>query len=422
MPLLLTVVDAFGHAFDVHLDADPETPVAAIAEALAAMDGTALPMDGSGLHFEGVELPPEMSLRESPLRDGAVVGLGRSVSPRAVEPRGLVEVRAVGGPGAGAVHRLDIGEYRIGLAADGTPLIARPGPGRPALALRVGPGGRCRLVQASPTDSSTMLQIDREDVDGEQDWPIGAQLRIGDCLLELLAPERADAALQPSEDGAGWDYNRPPRLLPPKPETRFALPSPPTPPAKRPLPYIAAILPLVMAGAGVLIFGRLSMLLFGLLSPLAIVGNYWTNKRSGRETHATSVANYEEKKARIEADAEAALIAERTARRHGFPDPAAVLLTAVGPRRRLWERRTSDDDFLELRVGTADQASDVVLQDPTQDEHRRKVARAAYDVPVTVALRTHKVFGIAGRGAAAAAVARWAVAQAAVLHSPRDLH
>lgn len=422
MPLILTVVDAFGHAFDVHLDADPDTPVAAVAEALAAMDGTALPIDGSGLHFEGAELPPEMSLRESPLRDGAVIGLGRSVSAPAAEPRGLVEIRAVGGPGAGAVHRLDIGEYRIGLAVDGTPHIVRPGPGRPALALRVGPGGRCRLVPPSPADSSSVLQIDREDVDGEQDWPTGAQLRIGDCLLELLAPERPDAALQPSEDGAGWDYNRPPRLLPPKPETRFTLPSPPTPPAKRPLPYIAAILPLIMAGAGVLIFGRLSMLLFGLLSPLAIIGNYWTNKRSGRETHATSVAKYEEKKARIEADAEAALIAERTARRHGFPDPAAVLLTAVGPRRRLWERRTSDEDFLELRVGTADQASDVVLQDPTQDEHRRKVARAAYDVPVTVALRTHKVFGIAGRGPAAAAVARWTVAQAAVLHSPRDLH
>ncbi|MEV7524608.1 FtsK/SpoIIIE domain-containing protein [Streptomyces sp. NPDC091371] len=422
MPLLLTVVDELGHAFDVHLDADPDTPVAAIAEAIAATEGMSMPLPGSGLYLGAEELPPDMSLRESPLRDAAVVGLGRPVGAPAAEPGGLVEVRAVGGPGAGAVHRLDMGEYRIGFEVDGSVRIARSGHGPHLVGLRVGPGGRCAVTPEASGASGSVLRLDREDLDEERPWPVGGQLQLGDSLLELVSPERPDAALQPSEDGAGWDYNRPPRLRPPKPETRFTLPAPPTAPSKRPLPYIAAILPLVMAGAGVLIFGRLSMLLFGLLSPMAVVGNYLTNKRSGRQSHADAVREYEEKKARIEADAEAALVAERTARRTGFPDSAAVLLTAVGPRRRLWERRTADADFLELRVGTSDQPSDVVLQDPTRDEHKRKFARMAYDVPVTVALREHKVLGIAGGGPGAAAAARWVVAQAAVLHSPRDLH
>lgn len=152
-----------------------------------------------------------------------------------------------------------------------------------------------------------------------------------------------------------------------------------------------------------------------------MIGNYVMSRRSGKESYATRLKKYEEARARIETEADEAVVAERTARRSWFPDPAAVLLTAVGPRRRLWERRTSDTDFLELRVGTADQPSDVVLQDPTVDEHRRQLPRVAFDVPVTVGLRGHRVLGIAGRSEAVRAVARWVVGQAAILHSPRDL-
>ncbi|MER6386056.1 hypothetical protein [Streptomyces sp. NPDC001250] len=43
MPLIFTVVDDVGEAFDVHLDADPDTPVGAIAQALAETCGAALP-------------------------------------------------------------------------------------------------------------------------------------------------------------------------------------------------------------------------------------------------------------------------------------------------------------------------------------------------------------------------------------------
>ena len=51
-------------------------------------------------------------------------------------------------------------------------------------------------------------------------------------------------------------------------------------------------------------------------------------------------------------------------RRHDCPDPAAVLSIAAGPRRRLWERRRTDPDYLLLRVGTADLPSAVELTDP----------------------------------------------------------
>ncbi|MFF1716389.1 FtsK/SpoIIIE domain-containing protein [Streptomyces sp. NPDC058268] len=418
---MLTVVEGGGDAFDVHLDADPDTPVSAVAEALAGAGGVHRPPEGLGLYADDRLLPADMRLREAPLHHAAIVGLGRPAGTASAEPNGLVELRAVGGPGAGAVHRLDMGEYRIGLGHDGTAQVLRAVPDRPSAVLAIGPGGRCRIQPDTAAPDGSTPQLDREDLTEATAWPVGAQLLVGGCLLELARPQKPDAAVQPSEDGTGWNYNRPPRLRPAENATRFTLPSPPAPPAARPLPWITALAPLVMAGAGALIFGRMTMLLFGLLSPVAILGNYLMSRRTGRQSHSDSVTAYEEKKARIEGDATQALAAERTARRRGFPDPAEVVLTAVGPRRRLWERRTSDADFLELRVGTADMASDVVLQDPTKDEHRREDPWTAYDVPVTVPLREHDVLGIAGEGPAARAVARWAVAQAAVLHSPRDL-
>ncbi|AOP44995.1 cell division protein FtsK [Streptomyces lydicus] len=421
MSLMLTVVEGGGDAFDVHLDADPDTPVSAVAEALAGAGGVHRPPEGLGLYAGDRLLPADMRLRDAPLHHAAIVGLGRPAGTASAEPDGLVEVRAVGGAGAGAVHRLDMGEYRIGLAHGGTAQVLRAVPDRPFAVLAVGPGGRCRIAPDASAPADGTLQLDRVDLAEATAWPAGAQLLVGDCLLELALPQKPDAAVQPSEDGTGWDYNRPPRLRPAGTATRFTLPTPPAAPAARPLPWITAAAPVVMAVAGALVFGRMSMLLFGLLSPVVVVGNFLMSRRSGRQSHSSSVAEYEEKKARIEGDAEQALAAERTARRRGFPDPAEVVLTAVGPRRRLWERRTSDADFLELRIGTADLPSDVVLHDPTKDEHRRQDPWTAYDVPVTVPLREHDVLGIAGEGPAARAVARWAVAQAAVLHSPRDL-
>ncbi|MEW2439086.1 FtsK/SpoIIIE domain-containing protein [Streptomyces caniferus] len=417
---MLTVVEGGGDAFDVHLDADPDTPVGAVAEALAGAGGVHRPPEGLGLYAGDQLLPADLRLRDAPLRHAAVVGLGRPAGTASAEPDGLVEIRAVGGAGAGAVHRLDIGSYRIGLAHDGTAQVLRAVPHRPSAVLTVGPGGRCRVApDASAPDGPP--QLDREDLAGDTAWPAGAQLLVGGCLLELALPQAPDAAVQPSEDGTGWDYNRPPRLRPAATATRFTLPSPPAPPSARPLPWITALAPLIMAGAGALIFHRTSMLLFGLLSPVAIVGNFIMSRRTGRQSHSESVTAYKEKKERIEGDATEALVAERTARRRGFPDPAEVVLTAVGPRRRLWERRMNDADFLEMRIGTADLDSDVVLLDPTKDEHRRQDPWTAYDIPVTVPLREHHVMGIAGQGQAARAVARWTVAQAAVLHSPRDL-
>ncbi|WP_030024697.1 FtsK/SpoIIIE domain-containing protein [Streptomyces monomycini] len=86
-----------------------------------------------------------------------------------------------------------------------------------------------------------------------------------------------------------------------------------------------------------------------------------------------------------------------------WPDPATVLLTALGPGPRLWERGPDHPDALTVRLGTAPQDG----------------GRAA--VPVTVELRKAGALGLAGPRARLGGLARAAVAQLAALHSPATL-
>ena len=157
------------------------------------------------------------------------------------------------------------------------------------------------------------------------------------------------------------------------------------------------------------------------LSPVMLVGSHLSERGHGRKSGARQLAAYREHKARIERDAREALEAERAERRDQFPDPATVLSIASGPRRRLWERRRADPDYLLLRVGTADLPSAVELTDPELDEHRRQVVWLVPDAPVTISLPERGVIGVAGPGDVPRAIGRWLVAQAATLHSPNDV-
>jgi len=406
---------------DALLDADAGTPVGDVRDGMLRLLGRpAEESDGepSQISVAGVIVDPGQSLADSPLREAATVALGPPAAAGDFEePEGLVEVRLVGGPGAGSVYRLDIGEYDAG-AGDGCSVRLDDGElsGR-SLRLRVAPDGRCFVRPVENVPAS----LDGAPLDGEQVWPQGAQVALGRTLLELDVPTHPDAALQPSDDGAGFDYNRPPRLNPLSQQARFRLPVPPTEQEGPPLPLIAALLPLVVAGAAAYLFHNYFFLLFAVLSPVSMIANYVSGRRRGRASVRTQRARYEKQRARIEDEARATLRREQSARRAASPDPAEALLVAIGPRRRLWERRQRDDDSLVVRVGTADLPSQVVLEDPARDEYQRQVTWNAADVPVTIPLRQHGVVGIAGSEQAVEALSRWIVAQAAVLHSPSDL-
>ncbi|MFE2357173.1 FtsK/SpoIIIE domain-containing protein [Streptomyces parvulus] len=451
MRLSLTVVDPIGGASaDVVLDADPESSVGDITRELASQVGVAggaqiIPIGGRPgpggtpqAFVDGYPLDPDANIAGSPLREGAVVSLHDPAGCVPGEPTGVVEFRVAGGPAAGAVHRLGVGRYDIGSGPAAHIRIDDPELASRAATLSIAMDGNCDVVlhgieKKSTEDKekekakdknkggdSNQPRLDGENFDGGS-WPLGSQLALGNTLLEIDGYSPPNAALKWSEDGAGLDYNRPPRLRPADRETHFRLPSPPREYEARPLPWLMALFPLVGAVVSVMIFGRWYYMIMALLSPLMLFGNYFMDKKHGRKSHAKQVKEYKEVKERIEGDAQDALRLERLDRRGAVPDPASVLAFGTGPRTRLWERRRTDADHLLLRVGTGRVPSEVVLDDPEQDEHKRQVTWDIEDSPVALPLTELGVIGIAGPGDSAQALARWVVAQTAVLHSPMDV-
>ncbi|MFJ9714871.1 FtsK/SpoIIIE domain-containing protein [Streptomyces sp. NPDC101213] len=87
-----------------------------------------------------------------------------------------------------------------------------------------------------------------------------------------------------------------------------------------------------------------------------------------------------------------------------WPDPAALLLTALGPGPRLWERGPGHPETLAVRLGTADRVAPDGSLLPA--------------VPVTAGLREAGALGLAGPRPRLAGLARAVLAQLAALHSP----
>ncbi|MFE9025767.1 FHA domain-containing protein [Streptomyces iakyrus] len=109
-------------------------------------------------------------------------------------------------------------------------------------------------------------------------------------------------------------------------------------------------------------------------------------------------------------DAPAAVVAEQhpvvvPAAPETWPDPATLLLTALGPGPRLWERGPGHPEALAVRLGTADRAA--------PDGSGLLPA-----VPVTAGLREVGALGLAGPRARLAGLARAVLAQLTALHSP----
>ncbi len=447
MRIMLTVLSEHADR-DVVVEGDETTTVARLAESLAGQGGER-PGNPSnvvrltrskapyGLGRDTAAAPPTLWLDGRPLnpsapalgllRDGDLVTLDRDLAAATVaeEPGGIVEIRVVGGPAAGSVHRLSLGVHTVGSDPACAVAVADPLlPGEAAVvrltpeAITVEAGGRA----GDGAGTAAAARLDREPLEGPVPWPEHAVLTCGASVLTLKAVEPADAHLDAQQDG-GLAYNRPPRLRPPASTRRFEVPAEPKRAETMRLQLLTAFLPAALGVAMAWALHVWYFLLMALMTPLIMIGQWWSDRRHGRKKYRQQMKQYREQLKVFEAAVERARAEDEAERRAAAPDPAEVLLTATGPRRRLWERRNHDPDALRLRVGLADlpadlefapersAGADTPLPDPPN----------CHAVPVAFAMRRLGVAGLTGPRQATAGLARWLVGQAATLHSPRDL-
>ncbi|MEU4245466.1 FtsK/SpoIIIE domain-containing protein [Actinoplanes sp. NPDC026619] len=390
------------------VDAEPGASVgtftAEMANALGRRPGTL---------FHGVTpLDPRLSLADARLGAGAELGLNRPARPSAGQV-GAVEVRLVGGPGAGGIVLLPPGEYDVGGAPSCRVRLAGDVPATAARLLVAAD----RTVQVS---ALSPVEMDGTMLDGPADWPAGRQLAIGGNLLELAVGVPARAPMTRAADGFTREFNRPPRFFPQIPGGQFRLLTEPVKPEKSTFPLASLLLvPAIGALVGIISTGNWKFVFLALASPAAALFTQFGGKRRKRVTFDEQLQAYEEKSARLREEIDEAVLEEQRARRYAYPDPALIGRIATLPGERLWERRHEDDDFLALRVGTSSMPSAVRVEDPAQEEHRRIVVPELGQVPVAVDVRDSGVVGVAGERLDR--LTPWLVAQAAALHSPDDL-
>ncbi|MGH3234720.1 MAG: FHA domain-containing protein, partial [Streptosporangiaceae bacterium] len=328
------------------------------------------------------------------------------------------------GPDAGLVVPVGTGDYTVGRDGGDVPLTNNDVSRRHCvISVSATAGGVACAIRDSGSTNGTGL--DGAPV-GRQPEPVqpGQLIAVGRDTLTIALPLAESAMAVPGEpsDPFGWRLSKPPRdhPIPPQPVV-IDLGAEPSQRDRMPSWLTMLIGPAVSMTAGAAVGAITRQWLFLLLGLGGVVVTLVTQV-SGRRAASTRLRSAQREfrdTAVAGQDRLAAAIAdEQRQRREVSPDPAHVAQIASGPGTRLWERLPADEDFLHLRVGSADLPAATVELRGSAPGAAEPLVR---DVPLPVALRDLGVLGIAGSTGLSRPALTWVVAQLAVLHSPRDL-
>ena len=415
MRVVLTVSDdVAGTRSDLVVDAPGETPLALVLDAIGREVGTVSRMP------EGVD--EQATFATSGLLDGALLHVGSAPPGRAAP--GVVDLRLVGGVGAGRSAPLVVGRTLLAVDPDGhlvTGVADLPAVAEVDVSFDAAVRVRAVLPEGVGGAAAPALLEEAPLTAEWTPWPPEARLRLGESVLAALPATVPDVVLLRAPDSGWVDYNRPPRLLPPTPPVKYVIPRVPAPPQRSPLPWIMAAVPAVFGIVMAVAFQHAFYLMFAFMSPIMMIGTTVTNRRNGKKSHGKALAEHRELVARIEGWVDDSIDAERDRRRTRAADAAELRTAARVPTHRLWERRPTDPDHLHVRVGTADLPSTVEIQDERSTDQRSTATGTTRQVPVVLSLARTGVLGVAGAGNRPRLLGRWLVGQLAVAQSPHDV-
>ncbi|WP_394552991.1 FtsK/SpoIIIE domain-containing protein [Agromyces sp. MMS24-JH15] len=412
MSLRLTIGDRAGEAAGTWmLDVDEATTVGEVAESL-----------GVPAHALTVDPRPEATLAEAGVRSGATA----AESAAGADPApGTLRLELVGGPFAGDVVAVARGaEVRVGRGASSTLVIADPALLDVHAVIAVSGGAPAADGRPAPLTASVRpapgadVWVNGERVDDEATVAPADLVQVGSSVLRLgIAPAAdADLTVDPLGDRG---FNRPSRIRAAAAQPVVSLPGDrPEGADHSPMPWLSALMPVVLGVTMAMLFQRPIMLLMAAASPIMVVGSFLTqrrlSKKKGLKTEREWIGDVRAAGDRITDLARR----QRLEAWYRLPDPVVIGDIATRPLARLWERRRDDADALAMRVGVGEVELDARFEGGGKDRAApRRVGIAP--VPVAPDLRAG-VLGLAGPADAVRSVARAAVAGFAVLRSPRD--
>ncbi len=352
------------------------------------------------------------------IHDGDIVSIVSEVGGSR-PPRAVATLTVLSGPDQGKVLPVAPGESRIGREHGYADLVLNdPAISRVHALLRVSD-----TLEVADAGSTNGIEIDGRVLEGSLRIEPGQSFTIGNTELVVGRVDEASGHASLSVP-----FNPTPRIYAAFPPTHLEYPAPPAKPARPPIPWMSALIPVVVGSGLALATKSLLFLAFMLMSPLLIFASTFESRRELAKQHAQDMEDHEEAVAELAAR-HAALQEEEWRRRHEG-SPVITELAGWAPRRelRLWERGASHGDFLSLRIGVAQLPSRVTASAESggRPRDRRRLVdqlartRTLNGLPLTADLLQAGHVGIAG-GESAVSLARSLVTQAAALHSPANL-
>jgi len=401
-----------GPARSFLLDVTDDTSVAEVAESLGVDPSLVAPT-----------VHPETALVDAPVLNGQTLPPQEAPALHPGQPR----LEVVGGPFAGEVVPLAAGTpLRIG-SGDGVDLrIADPWLADHHVTLTLDPvdetGGARRgplAARLSVVEGAAAVAVNGEPLTGDGRVVPADVVQLGSSVVRIGLAPWSDADTAPDEVGMRG-FNRTSRISPVKAPPVVLLPGDrPDDADKTPLPWLSAVIPVILGVTMALIFNRPVMLMMAAASPVMVIGTFLTSrsraKKKGIRTFDEWQQDIVDSRTRI-----ARLVREqRLESWYAHPDPVVVRDVATLPLSRLWERRKRDADAVHVRVGVTEVPLDVRFEGGGSRDRATPRHVGVAPSPVAVDLSAG-VVGIAGAPDATRSAVRAMLASFATLRSPRD--
>jgi DNA segregation ATPase FtsK/SpoIIIE, S-DNA-T family len=408
---------------------DPARPQAGLAELMNRP--YTLQVHRRGLS-EPEFLMPNKPVGEVHLGSGLAVSIVELDPSRDWSRQKLAEVeatvRAVSGPDEGAVFTLDSDTNVVGRDADCDIVLTDQMVSKRHARIELEPG----LVRFIDLNSANGIVVDGGTID-RIDLIAGARITLGQTELEITQIRQTKAGTGVvSHLGETHQFNRSPQVSVRFPGEELDSPQLPADETGQGFPWLIMIAPLLM---GVVLYAFTKSLLsvvFVSLSPLLMVGNYFSTRSERRRKRRESIATFKTQLAKLDSRLAALQVDERAIRLAESPSLFDIVQQSEAYEGMLWTRRPEHWSFLTVRLGIGKSLSRTKVRErsiperalpdfPEQAEEVAKRYEFVDGVPIIESFKLSGGIGVAGDSAGALPYSRGLLAQIAGLYSPAEV-
>ena len=435
MKLKLALTRPTGIGSDIVITVDAGATVGDVAAEIAAADpqrqsGTTTAPLTLTTAFPGARdsatLDPKTPIAEASIASGATVSVVPAPSRHQSDAGPVLALLRVDeGPDAGRDFELRAGSTVIG---------REPGSG-----IRLDdPLVSKRHVRVEVTRTVDMVDLNSANgivVDGGEVTRVS--LASGQSVLlgsTLLRAELVSSSVPPLEEGRRTGpvaFNRSPRVEPRYPGVEFDGPDVPRESEPMPFPWLAMVAPLLVGPILYFFTQNPISLVFVAVSPLMMIGTYFTQRIRERRRLTSAIEKFESKLLQLGLLMEKEVVRERAVRLEESASTEEVIANADTLGHLLWTRRPEHWTFLNVRlgIGTAPSRNEIRGKNNTNglaDHADRLDATIEYfeniaGVPIVDNLLQAGALGLSGDEVPVLEATHSVLVQLAGLHSPAEL-